>query len=250
MAQVSVLCALSCHGDDSLVEPAFTDELVLLLSENDDDFAAECFLACLDRNSGRPSTSRFAALLSFVEKMVGEGRLKGRDIWNVVFRRMFTHAIDGGRVVALKELLGLAHDSSPSKLRQVPLNHPSLLRACLLDDYAAVKALVERGYRLKTTFLESGRQQEQQQLQQSFAEWRDLAETAFLAVGGGGSNFDQGDDIRELFVLNLMAKASYVLACYSVLAEARDLDDKIPVDVCECPQRLKGLPNSSSGDQT
>ena len=115
------------------------------------------------------------------------------------------------------------------------VNDPSLLLACEYDNYQVVQAFVKRGFRLAITSMYSEEPAGHAMGDKHY--WKDMVRDmpGFLTEEQCARGDE--DEVFNLFVLRMMARPSYILACYTVVAEEKDLDDRGEVreSYCECP---------------
>lgn len=151
-----------------------------------------------------------------------------------VFERLFIIAVDCESPEMLEELLELAYDTEPDDhkvqnpfltLRPLP-NSKVLAMACKKNNYALVRLLVDRGYRLKMSI--SGK--EEKIVNGSMMQG--IMQLAFQRVENKeDESFEASDQIQNLRVMELAVNPSYILACYTSLADKYDWSEPI---ACEC----------------
>ena len=102
-------------------------------------------------------------------------------------------------------------------LNSLKLNSPILQKACRDDNYEFIKILVKNGCRLKTS-------KEKKDLVQD--SWSRYCKS--LPIG-----FHEEDEVKDLRILKLMAKTSYILSCYDAIIETK-VDENGEINDCGC----------------
>ena len=182
---------------------------------------------------------KFEALLAFVVKdvLVADMDRGGRRT-EEIFEQLFTHAVDGDSPDMLEELLQLAYSPQSTQdgpfLRWDPLpNSKVLARACGRDNYALIKLLVDRGYRLKPYKMGNCNTKRDKGKKESKAKtvMRLILNRVELDEA---DTFEANDEMQNLKIMDLAVRPAYIAACYTSLAEKYDWDDPIN---CECRVR-------------
>ena len=167
--------------------------------------------------------------------------MKAEPSWaEDVFERLFVVAVDCESPEMLSELLELAYDQEsdhPSTpfLAWHPLPNSRVLAAsCIKDNYALVRLLVDRGYRLKPYRMGNSKRGVEEEERDIMArdKLQEVMQIIFQRVKNEeDESFEAGGQIQNLRVMELAVKPSYILACYTSLADKYDW--KSPV-ACEC----------------
>ena len=157
-----------------------------------------------------------------------------------VFERLFIIAVDCESPEMLEELLELAYDTElddlkiqTSFLTSPPLpNSKVLAMACKKNKYALVRLLVDRGYRLKPFKMNSSEKEENVNNGWINKGRHGIMQLAFQRVENKeDESFEASDQIQSLRVMELAVNSSYILACYTSLADTYDWSEPI---ACEC----------------
>ena len=203
--------------------------------QEDNKFLHECLITALGEHV-RSLSDKFKDLLIFVENKLD---FNNHD-WQELFKALFIFAVENDRQQVLYDLLAVAYDDIQANIRNDiahnavaklnnglprPVNDQALIKACEKNNYHLVKALVQRGYRLKTGQLTKKSEEE-------LSSWKRYAEVPFVSNKASTFNDDK-DDISDLNILRCMAKPAYITACYSVTAERIDWDES-EKNHCEC----------------
>ena len=199
---------------------------------DDADFLIACLTASLDVKT--QLGEKFEALFAVaVENVLVADVDKGGQNIEEVFEQLFIRAVDCGSPDMLDELLQLAYspkDHPEPFLRWDPLpNSQVLARACKRDEYALVKLLVDRGYRLKPYKMgncNTIRDKVQESKAKTFV--RLMLNRVELDEA---DTFEANDEMQNLRIMDLAVRPSYISACYSSLAEKYDWEEPIH---CEC----------------
>jgi len=263
--QINMLMSLIEASPSAKLMPSQSAQVkAIKLMNGDSAFTVQCLLSALDSSDsvnvakGSASASalppKFLTVFALVERATANKELSfpDGDIWSKAFPSIMEKALEEGsadeKAALFKEALSLAHDSVPAKLPgHPPLNSPVLLRACERDQYAHVRALVSRGYRLKLNELDvDSKAAKEARGEMSMGELMQMP-MAFMSDTKG--DLQEEDDVFNLLVMRMMAKPSYIIACYLSMAEKRYLEickEEMPedgaVDTCECQPRER--PNS------
>ena len=244
-------CASSEDVDDVLRD--FSGAVVEHMRD-DDEFLASCLTASLD-GKAQQLGEKFEALFAVaVRDVLAADADRGGRRTEEVFERLFALAVDRESPDVLEELLQLAHgpqaDRPEPLLRRDPLpNSKILARACGRDSYALIKLLVDRGHRLKP--YEMG---DRDADRKRVGEKRRSRAKSFVRLIlnrvelDEADTFEANDEMRNLRIMDLAVRPSYISACYSSLAEKYDWEE--PID-CECRARRGNYgnvgPKSRSG---
>ena len=154
-----------------------------------------------------------------------------------VFERLFIIAVDCDSPEMLEELLELAYETELEEYQiQTPFlscrplpNSKVLAMACKKNNYGLVRMLVDRGYRLKPFKMSSSRKEEKITKGNMM---HGIMQLAFQRVENkADESFEASDQIQNLRVMELAVNPSYILACYTSLADKYDWSEPI---ACEC----------------
>ena len=208
-------------------------EAMATLVRADDEFLTQCLVTCCLREPWNPA--RFALLLGQVQLVAAEGGVAATDkdaFWERTFRELLCEAVEAQKPDILWDLLDQAHCSSQPRVRGRPgSNHPALLAACEKDDYELVRPLLSFGYRLRLSYLSSDSRGAR--IARGETSWWDLVKLPFLTGGEEESRPLKEDHLEFLQVLSMMSRPTYILGCYGVVAELKDLKGCYG-SVCEC----------------
>ncbi len=201
-------------------------------------FLAACLVAAQD--SRVTLEGRFEAVLKFAEDNVHTDP----PWYENVFEELFIKTVELDLPEILRELLELAYDprndgTRPPLLPQKPPpNSRVLARACAKNEYSLVRPLVDFGYRMKA--FQFGSQSAKREAKSSP---KNLVQ---FSVGADCQDrFNDNDDIKNLRVLELSVKSSYILACYMSLVERQKEHLDRGDELCECNYTREGSPFGS-----
>jgi hypothetical protein len=199
---------------------------------DDWDFLASCLAACVD--SKVSLNSKFEAVLKYAVQNAVTA-----PAWHeTVFEQLFAIAVDKEASDILKDLLELAYDGKEDEfqpfitLKPIP-NSKIMVQACATNVYMLVKALVDRGYRLKAFEKENKTRNEKEN--------KGTTQQALHLTLNYGRECLYNDEIRNLRLLGLISKPSYVIACYVSMTEKCEWSDN--PDLCECHPEAVSYPN-------
>ena len=114
-------------------------------------------------------------------------------------------------------LEGRIDQYSKTILRTLKSNSSVLQKACREDNYEFIKILVKNGCRLRTT-----------------KEKKDLDEDSWSRYCKSfPSRFHEEDEVKDLRILKLMAKTSYIFSCYEAVTESK-MDNHGEINDCGC----------------
>ena len=182
----------------------------------------------------------------------------GAERWAGLLQAFLLIAVDLDSLDLLHQLLALGITGSGQRKpvilagESMPVNSQALIRACEGNKYWMVKAFIKRGFRLKTGHWTQRTLDELDSWQRYCLPARFLP-GLFIAVlsrryteipflSRRMASFENSrDEIAELTVLKAMASPSYIVGCYMVVQDARNLaeakDDMF--QGCECHQHHK-----------
>ncbi len=231
--QLELLFSLADAEGDDVGDP---DDVLELLEDSGARFMTQCLVVAMEHRDG----DKFRKLFALVDKALEGDRLAaGLELWPKIFPDLFQKAVEMGNLTALRNLLSLAHESSPPRLPKRPNcsrpnpNDPSLLAACRKDDYEMVKLFVSYGYRIKMSVMTMNTKTAR--IARGETTWRDYAEFPFL----NEEQWQMGreDQIYTLFLLKMLSRPSYIFACYNIVAEGKDIENEEKQVICECENR-------------
>ena len=115
-------------------------------------------------------------------------------------------------------------------------NSPVLMAACRKDHFDVVKVLVRHGARLYTghnmDWMSSWARYKQLNVPTVFMSTKDQISVKFRQ-----NMFEGGDEVNDLHLLRLMAKKSYIVACYEVVVEKYMDEETGQIHDCDCVDR-------------
>ena len=174
--------------------------------------------------------------------------IKDGTVWaEDVFECLFMVAVDYESPELLEELLELAHNTDlDDHEKNTPFlpwdpqpNSQVLVMACKRNNFALVRLLVDRGYRLKPKI--GNFEKEEAKTTKRLPSWalcigsrmmQGLMNLAFQRMENKDDElFEASDQIQNLRIMELAVNPSYILACYTSVAEKYDWRNPIP---CEC----------------
>ena len=167
---------------------------------------------------------------------------------------MFIAAVDCESPEMLEELLELAYDTKLDDIKIptpfltcTPLpNSKVLALACKKNNYALIRLMVDRDYRLKPCKMGASGKDKDTRLGNVMM--NGIMKLAFQRVESKEDEcFEASDQIQNLRVMELAVNPSYILACYTSLADKYDWSKAIS---CECSKEhtmfSKGISDRSS----
>ena len=181
--------------------------------------------------------------------------IHGADNWlEEVFEQLFMVAINYESIQMLRELLDFAFDTDSEDNgtntafinQRPPPNSKVLAIACKKNNYDLLRLLVDRGYRLKPYRLRNFGKEEEETIKDQMV--RLFKQGAGQKINTkGDESFEASDQIQKLRIMELAVNPTYILACYTSLAEKYDW--RTPMH-CECSKEFQNYKQSKSTESS
>lgn len=226
--------------------------LIQLLG-NDEGLVLQCIQLCLEKSS----EVKFWPLFEFLETTILENQLileHDSDIPTTIkqlYQLVLSRIIENEDVLTLEDLLTylnepsrIGNSSYTSIMYSLAKNSPVLMAACRKDHFGMVKVLVASGYRLHTRHRRT-----------KVSCWSRYTQMPSVIMAQNISSlelqksslFEGGDEVNDLHILRLMAKASYIIACYEDVVDKSLMaanDDHDNIAGCDCISKLEASESS------